>query len=123
MEETAREHYSAAGAGRKGRFVDRERGSRHAEAGEEAEAARASCSRDRGTVEAERQRERMRRAGVCSRHRRGEPAERKNRPSEAKRRKGEGGGEWGRRHKCLAETGRRAVEGGGTGLPALGGTV
>ena len=60
---------------RKGRFVDRERGSRHVGAGEEAEAAMASCSLDRGTAKTETEGGRCRRADVCSRRRRGEAKE------------------------------------------------
>ena len=118
VEKAVRECSSTTHTGGKVRFVDRKRGLRHDGTGEdpEDEAARPSCSQGRGTAEAESQGlRRRRRAGICSRHRRGEATEGKDLSSEAKRREGKGGGAWGRRHECLAETctGQRAVEDGG----------
>ena len=68
VEKAARECSSTTRTGGKGRFLDRERGSRLDGAGEEDEAARASCSRGRGAATTETEGGRCGIAGVCSRH-------------------------------------------------------
>ena len=55
--------------------MDRKRSLKYDGAGEEAEAARHSCSRGRGAATTETEGRMRRRAGVCSCHRRGEATE------------------------------------------------
>ena len=72
---------------------------------EEDKAARPTCSQGCGVATTETDGGMRRRAGVCPCHCKGEAAEGKDWSSKAKRRDGEGGGGWGRRHVCVAETG------------------